>query len=46
MNENNYEFLDIDFEEIILLHTLMYEAVHNMGGDDNDYDDCLDILGI
>ena len=47
----NYNFSLIEtedqretFDNIAFIHTLIHESVKNMGGDDYDYDDCLDLL--
>lgn len=43
----DYNFTLIDtMDDIGFIHTLIYEAVENMGGDEYDYEDCLDILGV
>ena len=43
----DYNFTLIEtMDDIAFIHTLIYEAVEGLGGDDYDYDDCLDILGV
>lgn len=43
----DYNFTLIQsLDDIGFIHTLIYEAVENMGGDEYDYEACLDILGV
>lgn len=37
---------EVDIDVIGWYHSLVWEAVHEMGGDDYDYDDVLDIIGV
>lgn len=49
MHGNNFEMIvgktqQETFDNIAFIHTLVYEQVEKLGGDDYDYDECLDLL--
>ena len=37
---------ETDIDVIGWYHTIVFEAVEQMGGDDYDYDEVLDIIGV
>lgn len=49
MHSNNFDMIDgltqqETFDNIAFIHTLVYESVEKLGGDEYDYEECLDLL--
>ena len=49
MHENNFNLVYVSDEKqtcdnIGFIHTIVYECVEKMNGDDYDYDDCIELL--